>query len=479
MKKILYIVILSQVCFICIGQQIPYDNIYLANKYLLSPAFAGASKNIEASLAVRKNWFGFEGAPEIQVVSIDGAISDKSNTGFGASFVHYRTGNITHFTGNFSYAYHVQLNRNNFLSFGLNGEVYKNQLEIGNLKGQKEDPTLMNNNTIKGTTFNSGFGIAYRMIDKDRALNIGVYSPRLLETKINYNGESQFTTEKHFIVHASYLFSANKYFDVEPFIIGRMTLESELLYESNIRIRFDKRLWIAPGYRKGGLIFNAGAALGTNIVMNYSYEFSKNGILAASSGTHEIALSFLIKRNNNRPRPSIFPDEKRIAVSRSKEKKLKNENEQLKVENEKVKEQIANINKRIDSLMTTKNSPPQPNERTFILKNIRFSKSSDKLFSSSYPALNKLAATLRRNPSIVIKISGHTDDQGSGQYNLRLSKRRAEAIAKYLIERQRISPKRIKTEGLGETKPLIDKKTEQARAKNRRIEILFKKETQK
>jgi OOP family OmpA-OmpF porin len=70
----------------------------------------------------------------------------------------------------------------------------------------------------------------------------------------------------------------------------------------------------------------------------------------------------------------------------------------------------------------------------------------------------------------VIIAVGHTDSVGSDAYNQKLSVRRAEAIKAYLVSKG-IEKNRIYTEGKGEKQPVADNKTNEGRAKNRRVEI--------
>lgn len=88
----------------------------------------------------------------------------------------------------------------------------------------------------------------------------------------------------------------------------------------------------------------------------------------------------------------------------------------------------------------------------------------------SIAELNRVIDFLRANPSVRIRIEGHTDDVGDEQYNLKLSQRRADAVRNYLIQHD-IDPKRIEAVGYGESRPLVPNTSDEARAKNRRVEM--------
>jgi outer membrane protein OmpA-like peptidoglycan-associated protein/Tol biopolymer transport system component len=94
------------------------------------------------------------------------------------------------------------------------------------------------------------------------------------------------------------------------------------------------------------------------------------------------------------------------------------------------------------------------------------------LQNKSSTELDRLTRFLNLYPEINIRLDGHTDDQGSDDYNNKLSKDRAMSVKNKLVENG-INPSRIKTEGFGKKKPLINSKTEDARAQNRRVEMVI------
>ncbi|GAB4229184.1 MAG: hypothetical protein Kow00109_00210 [Acidobacteriota bacterium] len=84
--------------------------------------------------------------------------------------------------------------------------------------------------------------------------------------------------------------------------------------------------------------------------------------------------------------------------------------------------------------------------------------------------LSRIAGILLTSRGYRIQIWGHTDDIGSDEYNLELSRRRAEAVRDYFVKAG-IDPSVISTKGFGKSRPLVPGTSPEARAKNRRVEI--------
>lgn len=105
-----------------------------------------------------------------------------------------------------------------------------------------------------------------------------------------------------------------------------------------------------------------------------------------------------------------------------------------------------------------------------VLKNVFFASGKAEIARESYPSLNEVAAEMMADKSMKIEVCGYTDNVGSDAVNLKISKKRAEAVVEYLIAAG-ISKDRLNAKGLGEADPIADNATKEGRAKNRRIEI--------
>ena len=107
---------------------------------------------------------------------------------------------------------------------------------------------------------------------------------------------------------------------------------------------------------------------------------------------------------------------------------------------------------------------------SFELKNIFFATAKATLLPKSHVELNKLVRIMKDFPNILVEISGHTDSDGSDEYNKDLSQRRAQSVVNYLGQNG-IPVRQFVANGYGEEKPVATNKTAEGKALNRRVEF--------
>jgi outer membrane protein OmpA-like peptidoglycan-associated protein len=105
-----------------------------------------------------------------------------------------------------------------------------------------------------------------------------------------------------------------------------------------------------------------------------------------------------------------------------------------------------------------------------VLSNIFFDFNKSTLRPNSCKALNSLLSMLKQYPTMVVEISGHTDNVGSMEYNQKLSENRTNVVRDYLV-RNGINPKNIAAFGRSFRQPIASNDTEQGRQMNRRTEF--------
>ncbi|MBQ1169150.1 MAG: OmpA family protein [Bacteroidales bacterium] len=109
----------------------------------------------------------------------------------------------------------------------------------------------------------------------------------------------------------------------------------------------------------------------------------------------------------------------------------------------------------------------------FVTNNILFETGKATLKPESMEEIQKVAEYMKKNPQARFEVQGHTDNVGSDKTNDPLSQARAEAVVKAL-EEQGVDPFNLRPVGKGSHEPVADNKTDEGRAKNRRVEFIKK-----
>ena len=113
---------------------------------------------------------------------------------------------------------------------------------------------------------------------------------------------------------------------------------------------------------------------------------------------------------------------------------------------------------------------PIQSKQEATLSNIFFESGSFTLLDKSKYELDQLIELLNDNPNVRVELSGHTDNVGGANSNLKLSQDRAKSVVNYLTAHG-IAATRMISKGYGQTRPIADNKIESGRRRNRRIDI--------
>ena len=106
------------------------------------------------------------------------------------------------------------------------------------------------------------------------------------------------------------------------------------------------------------------------------------------------------------------------------------------------------------------------------LYGIQFDFNQATIKPESEQVLTQVGEVIKGQPDLKLSIQGHTDSVGKAAYNLDLSKKRAESVKTYLVQRLGVDAARLTTEGFGDTKPVAKNDTDAGRAQNRRVELV-------
>lgn len=131
----------------------------------------------------------------------------------------------------------------------------------------------------------------------------------------------------------------------------------------------------------------------------------------------------------------------------------------------------------IESLDELLDLPPNIllSKKTLLPSDLLFEFNRVELRESAKVGLMKLALLIDKNPSLYCWIEGHSDLIGGEEFNIELSRKRAESVKDYLVSSIRMNPERIITRGFGKSQPLVLDGDADVQAPNRRVEIRMRK----
>lgn len=130
------------------------------------------------------------------------------------------------------------------------------------------------------------------------------------------------------------------------------------------------------------------------------------------------------------------------------------------------------INAIIDCALNVKDISPPPDKLCMNLK-VEFATDSAEITPNYYDEISKVGVYMQKYPTTTANIEGHTDNVGGYEYNMKLSRQRAESVVNYLVEKFGIERSRLSAMGYGPTRRIAYNITPEGRQKNRRINAII------
>jgi outer membrane protein OmpA-like peptidoglycan-associated protein len=117
-------------------------------------------------------------------------------------------------------------------------------------------------------------------------------------------------------------------------------------------------------------------------------------------------------------------------------------------------------------------APPAAATSIVILPVVRFDTGHVVPIREAEGILEEVATVLRQYPKIRVAVEGHSDNRGTPEHNLELSRRRAEWVVAFLVSRE-VERSRLEVVAYGATRPIAPNNSPRNRAKNRRVQFMI------
>jgi type IX secretion system PorP/SprF family membrane protein len=436
------------------AQQTRQSNHYNYNKFGFNTAYAGYSGCTEINFSHMNQWIKVDGAPTTNYLSANTRLG--KNFGIGGNVMVDHSGMMRQFTSSIGASYGMTFANAHHVRLGVSGGYFQVQVDPTDAIAFDVGDEIVESGIQSSNALNTQLGAMYAF----KGLELSFSSKQLIETRANatYPNLDGYGLRRHLLGYVSYDILLNKRLVLKPnlFYKGSAGVNQ---FDINADINYDDFIYGGLGYRtEVGIVGRLGVNIRKLFFIAYSYEIPMQNIASYGSGSHEIALGLKFCKKSK--------DEEII--------------EDI-VEVEPVIDTITIVERVVDTVVIEKVdtvyldpeivSDAEVKKAMFkASESLAFEFDKSIIRKESFADLEAFANILLIRDELKISLEGHTDNKGTEEYNMRLSKNRVEAVKKFLVANG-IDAKRIKTYHFGESKPIADNSTEEGREANRRVEM--------
>ena len=461
MKNILstrLIIACSIISLSSFAQQTPQSNVYSYNKYSLNPAYAGATGCAEIFFSHLNQWVKVEGAPVTSLFSANTRIG--KSFGIGGNLLIDKLGMLQQVAASGSISYGFTIAKQHNLRFGITGGYYQFRLNPTGAIAFDAQDVIVNSGSQSSSSINSEVGFLYQF----KGLELSMASKQVLQSFSNfgYTGLDGYGLRRHMVGLVGYKFQLNEKLSLKPSVLYK-GINNTNQFDINADVNYKNFIHGGIGYRtQVGLIGRVGVNIQNLFFIGYAYEVPMQNIAKYSSGSHEIVIGLTLCKKKKPILDSLLTEEvdqpDTVYTVEYKTDTLIVERVDTIYINE------ANVNRISD----------EDANRVLDLASRKLEFEHDKaiILKKSYGELESLTNLLLIRQDLRIRLDGHTDNNGTDEYNMTLSKNRVQAVKDMLVSNG-VDANRIDLYYYGESKPISDNDTEEGQAKNRRVEMHF------
>jgi type IX secretion system PorP/SprF family membrane protein len=318
-------------------QNATFDH-YLTQPYFVNPAAAGMN-GTNAFFDYRRQWSGFTGAPQTQLLTIDGPIK-RDKFGLGLTLTNDQANIIGSTSAAATFAYKAVFAEKHSLRMGLSAGLNQNRILFDRVIAEDPSELQLFKSNQNGVSFDASAGVLYEI----KNLQAGLAISNLFAQKTFY--ENNFTANKlsyqnirHFLFNAQYRFDNVKKsnYSIMPSLQLRAGQGLSPLLEGGVTGFYKNDVWLTLRYAyKTGYTFIIGGFISKNIIAGYAYTLSATTLGSYNNGSHDIILGF---RLGNKASTNVS-DAKALDELKRKNEELTETTDYLKNNNNDLKKEV-------------------------------------------------------------------------------------------------------------------------------------------
>ena len=310
MKRLFNSILFLILGSVSVAQQLPIYSQYLYNKFLINPAVAGSDGYSSFNLTAREQWVGFAGAPSTFSISGQTRVLKRSNlikrarhnrgqiyrpetdgrVGLGGLIFSDKNGLIQRTGFQAAYSYHLWLENNTQLSFGLAFTGYHFKINEKEINFEDPNEPWLNSDFRRGVFIpDATFGI-YLLNSR---YSFGFSADQLFQAsaKIGSDAYKKLMISRHYYLFGSYNLSQGSRTEFQPSFLFKMSGQFKPQADIGMTYIYNQSFWAGLAFRTSrAIITNVGFKY-ENIFIGYAFDFTLQEIQQITYGTHEITLA--------------------------------------------------------------------------------------------------------------------------------------------------------------------------------------------
>ena len=310
MRNIIFTLVFMTFSIVLLAQQEAHFTHFMYNNLSINPAVAG-SKGHPALLALyRKQWIGFDGAPDNKLISFHTPLGKR--VGLGLTLSNDKIGISNSWSGSMAYAYRIKIDEETNVQVGIQGSMKYFGLDFRNQQiRQSGDPSIVYNDLEQKYLGNFGAGIFMNV----KQMFFGASVPNFFPNTIGIDKTTSFAAIEvpHFYVMAGALIPLkNDKIALRPSALAKVVKNAPFDLDLNLSLVFNKSFIVGASYRLGGngigesVDFLLHYKL-NNIGIGLAYDYTLSDLNDYNSGSIEAIMVYdFIKEQINIANPRFF-----------------------------------------------------------------------------------------------------------------------------------------------------------------------------
>ncbi|PBQ33745.1 hypothetical protein CNR22_18815 [Sphingobacteriaceae bacterium] len=274
------------------AQQDPMYSLYMFDKMLINPAFAGSSNWVAATLKYRNQFSGINGHPKTQTFNIHAPIQ-KKHIGVGFKLVNDKMGVMTNLNAAAQLSYHLNF-AGGKLSVGIEAGLYNKKTNYQSLIVNDRGDNALPPNAASSLIPDASFGIYYQK----KQFYAGFSNYHLFNKTFDH--AAPFTSQAHLYNHyyflAGNIFDISKNLSIEPSLLLKYQPSSALQLDLNALVYYNERFGAGIQYRTGdALVTMLRINITESLRISYAYDITLSKLSPFVKGAHELMITYGIK----------------------------------------------------------------------------------------------------------------------------------------------------------------------------------------